>query len=89
MTSKRHLATVSILVSDRHKQAVDIQSILTKHGHIILARLGVNPSRTCVKNCVGIMALIVEGTSSEIKKFSKELDDYYGIVAKTTMMAAE
>ncbi|PWB38497.1 MAG: CopG family transcriptional regulator [Parcubacteria group bacterium] len=87
MALKKHLATITILVKDRQSHAVEVQKILTEHGHIIMARLGVNPSRLCIKHCTGVMALIVEGTTKEINALSKELDDFYGIVAKTTIIA--
>lgn len=86
MAEKRHLATISILVKDREMHSVDVQKILTKNGHMVLARLGVNPARTCIEHCTGIIAIVVEGTNKEIKGLMKELDDYYGIVAKACIM---
>lgn len=83
---KRHLACISILIKDRHKTSVDIQKVLTNNGHLILARLGVNPARTCVDHCTGIISLIVEGGSSEISKLTKELDGFYGVVAKKSVL---
>ena len=86
MAEKKHLATITILIKDRQMHAVDVQKILTKDGHLILARLGVNPARTCIDHCTGIVAIIVEGTNKEIKGLMKELDDFYGIVAKANIM---
>jgi len=86
MPEKKHLASIAILIKDRHAHAVDVQRILTEHGKIILGRMGINPSRTCVAHCTGIISLLVEGTKKEIKALTKELDDFYGIVAKTTIM---
>ena len=86
MALKKHLATISILMKDRQSHAVDVQQILTDNGHLILGRMGINPSRTCVKNCTGIISIVVEGTSTEITKLSKQLDDFYGIVAKTNIL---
>lgn len=86
MTGKKHLATITILIKDRHAHAVDVQKILTTHGNIILGRMGINPSRSCIEHCTGIMTLIVEATAAEINMLTKELDDFYGIVAKTQIM---
>jgi len=86
MAVKKHLASITILIKDRQTHAVDVQSILTAHGKVILGHMGINPSRSCVKNCTGIISLIVEGTSIEINALTKELDDFYGIVAKTNIM---
>lgn len=82
MPAKKHLGTISILMKDRHTYAVEVQKILTDKGHLIMARMGVNPARTCVKNCTGIVTLIVEGTAKEINDLTKQLDKLYGVVAK-------
>ena len=87
MPLKKHLGTITILIKDRQAHAVDVQAILTKHGHLILARLGVNLQRQCIEHCTGLIVVVVEGTKPEIKKLTKELDDFYGIVAKTTIVS--
>lgn len=86
MPLKKHLGTISILMKDRHSYAVEVQKILTEHGHLIMSRMGVNPSRTCVKNCTGIMTLIVEGTVKEINDLNKQLDKLYGVVSKSIII---
>ena len=82
MPEKKHLGTISILMKDRHNYALEVQEVLTANGHLIIARMGVNPARTCVKNCMGIITLIVEGTAKEINALTKKLDKIYGAVAK-------
>ncbi|MBU1203430.1 hypothetical protein KKH39_05300 [Patescibacteria group bacterium] len=82
MPSKKHLGTITILLKDRHNYAIDTQKIFTEHGKMILARTGVNPSRTCVKNCTGLIVLLVEGTVTEISDLTKKLNKLYGVVAK-------
>ena len=82
MPSKKHLGTITILLKDRHKFAVDAQQILTDNGHLIMGRMGINPARSCVKNCTGLITLTVEGTTKEISDLTKELNELYGIVAK-------
>jgi len=86
MPNKKHLATITILVKDRQMHTKDVQQILTDHGHLIMARLGVNPARSCVKNCTGMITVAVEGTADEINDLTKELDRLYGIVAKANIM---
>ncbi len=83
---KKQLASITILVENRQTHAQDVQRILTENGHLILARLGVNPQRACIENCTGIIAIIVEGASKEIKDLEKKLDSLYGIVAKAVIM---
>ncbi len=84
--AKKHLATISILVKDRQNHAKDLNEILTKNGHLIMARLGVNVQKSCIANCTAMMSIAVEGSISEIKKLTKEIDGLYGIVAKTSIL---
>lgn len=83
---KKHLGTITVLIKDRHAQAPDINQILTEHGHIILARLGLNLQPKCIEHCMAMITLAVEGTSKEISDLTKELDEIYGIVAKANIV---
>jgi hypothetical protein len=83
---KKHLASITILVENRQTHAQDVQKILTDMGHLILARLGVNPQRACIENCTGIIVVVVEGSTKEINDLVRGLDSLYGIVAKATVM---
>lgn len=89
MDKKKHLGTVTILVKDRQSHVDDVQKILTKHGHLIMARLGVNVQRSCVENCTGLITVAVEGTAAEIRALAKELDELYGIVAKSIIVSGD
>jgi metal-responsive CopG/Arc/MetJ family transcriptional regulator len=84
--AKKHLATITILVKDRQMHAGDVQKILTENGHLILARLGVNVQRACIKHCTGFITIAVEGTANEIRDLTKKLDKLYGIAAKSCIM---
>ena len=86
MSEKKHLATISILVKDRHNNAEAMNNLLTEKGSMVMARLGVNPSRSCIDNCTGLIAIIVEGNSRDIKSLTKKIDKLYGIVAKVNIM---
>ena len=83
---KIHLATITILIKDRHNNAKSVNQILTEYGHIIVARLGVNVNRTCLKNCTGLITVAVEATTDEINVLNEKLDKLYGIVAKKAIM---
>ncbi len=83
---KKHLGTITILIKDRQAHALDLQKVLTKHGKLILARLGVNVQRACIEHCTGLIVLAVEGEATDINKFTKELDDFYGVVAKKSLV---
>ena len=86
MPVKKHLGTISILMKDRHSYAVEVQEILTANGHLIMARMGINPARTCVRKCAGIITLMVEGNVKEINDLTKKLDKLYGVVAKSVII---
>jgi hypothetical protein len=86
METKKHLATITILIKDRQMHAKDVQQILTDEGHLIMARLGVNVQRSCITNCTGLIVLAVEGTAKQITDLVKKLDELYGITAKSSIM---
>jgi len=83
---KKHLATITILIKDRQMHAKDVNEMLTKNGHLIMARLGVNVQKSCVEHCNGMITIVVEASSGEIRNLTKELDELYGIVAKSSIM---
>lgn len=83
---KKHLATITVLTKDRHDNASRIQEILTENGNLIIARMGVNPQRACVKGCTGLVAVVVEGEAKEINSLTKKLDKLYGVVARSVII---
>ncbi len=84
--AKEHLATITILVKDRQKNVFSANQLLTENGHLILARLGVNIEPRCIKNCSGLIVIVVRGKGQEIKELSKKLNSLYGIVARLSIM---
>ena len=84
--NKKHLATITILVKDRQSHAMEVNKILNDYGHLILARLGVNVQRHCIEHCTAIITVVIEATAEEIKAITKQLDEFYGIVAKTSII---
>lgn len=86
MPPKKHLGTITILVKDRKMHAKDVQRILTDNGNIIMARLGVNLQRSCIKHCTGLITVAVEGTAKQISDLTEEIDSLYGIVAKKSVV---
>ena len=86
MPEKKHLATITILIKDRQMHAVDVQKILTDHGHNVMARLGVNVQPACIEHCTGLVVVAVKGSMKEIRSITDDLDKLYGIVAKASIM---
>ena len=83
---KNHVGTITILIKDRHAQAPDVNGILTDHGHIILARLGVNLQPRCIEHCTAMISVAVQGSAKQIKDLTTQLDEIYGIVAKSNIL---
>lgn len=86
MMKKKHLATISILIKDRHAQAPNVNQILTDHGQLIIARLGVNLQRQCVEHCMALITVVAEGPKKEIDEMTQKIDEIYGIVAKVNYL---
>lgn len=84
---KTHLATITILVKDREKNSLDVNRILTENGHLILARLGVNLQRHCIESCTAMITIAVEASATDIAKMTKKINNLYGIVAKSCLVA--
>lgn len=78
-----HLATIAILVKDREKHSPEVNRILTENGHLILARLGVNIQRHCIAHCTAMITVTLEASAKDITRVTKELDQLYGITAKS------
>ncbi|NTW75569.1 MAG: hypothetical protein HGB34_01580 [Candidatus Moranbacteria bacterium] len=83
---KNHIATVTILVKERETHAGKINEILSRHGNNIISRLGVNLGRAGVQNYSGLITVVIEGTSADIKALTDELDGLYGIVALASIL---
>ena len=84
--NKKHLATITILIKDRQMHAKNVNEMLTENGHLIMARLGVNVQKSCIEHCNAMITIAIEGTSKEINDLTKNLDELYGIVAKSNIM---
>lgn len=87
ISKKLHLATITILVKDREKNSTAVNRILTENGHLILARLGVNVQKHCIEHCTAIITIIIEAGAMDIAKLTKKLNNLYGIVAKSCLVA--
>lgn len=86
METKKHLATITILVKDRQSNVHRVNKLLTDNGNLVMARLGVNIEPRCVEHCTGMITVAVKGTKTEIIKLTKKINKLYGIVAKESIM---
>jgi len=86
---KKYLATLSILVTDRQANVAKVNSLLTQNGHLIMSRLGVNPSTACLTHCLGIIILVLSGEKTAIQKLATDLGQLRGIKTKLSVMLSE
>ncbi len=84
--SKQHLATITILISDRQQNSEQVNRLLTKNGRLVMSRLGVNVQRKCLKNCLALMVVAVSGTIKEINDLTKEINKFVGVQVKNNIM---
>jgi hypothetical protein len=83
---KKHLATITILSDDRHNNAIAIQKVMTESSKLIHARLGVNLVPACSAQCMGIITLIAEGSSDEIKTLTAKFNKIKSVKAKSLVI---
>lgn len=79
--SDRRLGVIGIVVEDRIKVASRIQEILTRHGEIIVGRMGL-PYK---ERNVAVIALIVDGTTDEIGALTGKLGSIPGVTVRSAL----
>ena len=88
MAKKEHLATITILVKDREANVARLNKLLTDNGNLIRARLGVNIDPYCMKECPGLITIVVKALSiKEMRDFAKKINLLRGILAKISVMS--
>jgi hypothetical protein len=73
---------VGVQVTDRLKEAVDVQKVLTKYGCNIKTRLGLHEVSNTSCSTKGILILELYGAEKECKEFLKKLGAIKGINVK-------
>jgi len=83
---KTILATISILIKDRHNKSDGVNRLLTEQGHLIKARLGVNLEPKCSSDCLAVISLVAEGAKDEIDSLVKKLNSLPGVEAQSCII---
>ncbi len=68
------LASVTILTTNRQKVSNELNDFLTKNGHLIMARLGVNITKACTENCPGMIVIALKARKEDIAIFITGLE---------------
>jgi len=85
--AKEYLGTLNILVNEREINAPEVNNVITEHGRLVRARLGIHLQPKCVKGCSGLITLIVQGERIELEKFEKETAKYRFTVTKLCLIS--
>jgi hypothetical protein len=70
---------VGVHITNRAKNAVEVQSILTKHGRNIRTRLGLHEASTEGASPTGLILLETVGTDEEVEALCAELHRLHGV----------
>lgn len=78
--SKR-IGVVGIVIHDPRLVAERVNGILSSYGHIIIGRMGIpRPEAN-----VGVIALIIEGTTDEVGALTGKLGNIAGVTVKSAL----
>lgn len=79
--ASRRIGVVSIIVTDRSRQAPKINAILSEHGDAIIGRMGLPypPKR------IQVISLIVHGTTDELGALTGKLGSLNGVQVKSVL----
>lgn len=81
-TTRKRMGVVSIIISDRKRDATAVNEILTTHGELILARMGL----PCPERGLAVIALIVEASTDEIGSLTGRLGWLESVTVKASLV---
>lgn len=79
---EKRMGVVSIIVGNRKHDAGKVNDILTKHGEIVLARMGL----PCRDRGVSVIALIIEATTNEVGALTGQLGNLSSVKVKSSLV---
>lgn len=77
------LGVIGIVIEDDQK-ASEVNSILSKHGQLIIGRMGI-PRIRHNESGVSVISLIVQGTNEEIGALTGQLGNIPGVQVKSAL----
>ncbi|ACX52350.1 conserved hypothetical protein [Ammonifex degensii KC4] len=78
---EKRIGVVGIIVENRLENAPKVNAILSHHASMILGRMGI-PDR---ERDLGLIALVIEGTTDEIGALTGKLGALPGVTVKTAL----
>ncbi|KHK03464.1 TM1266 family iron-only hydrogenase system putative regulator [Desulfovibrio sp. TomC] len=77
----RRLGVVGIVIDDPRHVSDKVNAVISDHGHIVLGRMGIpRPEYQ-----VGVVSLIIEGTTDEIGSLTGRLGNIPGVTVKSAL----
>lgn len=81
MENTRHVGVLAIIITKREKTAPLVNEVLTKHGDLIIGRMGLPYG----DRGMHIISLIVDGTKPELEAFAAAVKAVPDTIVESTM----
>lgn len=78
----KRMGVVSVIVGDRNRDAGMVNDIISRHGELVLARMGV----PCRDRGVSVIALIIEATTNEVGSLTGQLGSLPSVRVKSSLV---
>lgn len=79
--TKKRLGFVGILIEDRMSSAPAVNEVLTKYGHLVVARTGLPYEK---RHCA-VITLIIDATTDELGELTGRLGALPGVFVKSAL----
>jgi len=77
----RRIGVIGIVIEDPKEVSEKVNAVISDHGHLILGRMGIPKP----EYQVGVMSLIIEGTTDEIGSLTGRLGNLPGVTVKSAL----
>ncbi|UJX40024.1 iron-only hydrogenase system regulator [Desulfovibrio sp. JY] len=77
----RRIGVVGIVIEEPKHVSEKVNAIISDHGHLVLGRMGIPKP----EYQVGVMSLIIEGTTDEIGSLTGKLGNLPGVTVKSAL----
>ena len=77
----KRIGVVGIVIHDPRQVADKVNVVLSAYGHIIIGRMGIPRHEANV----GVIALIIEGTTDEVGALTGKLGNIPGVTVKSAL----
>ena len=79
----KRIGVIGIVIEDPKQHADRVNAVISDHGHVVIGRMGVPRP----ESHVGVVALIIEGTTDEIGSLTGRLGNISGVTVKSALTA--